>query len=250
MTSSHLLLVPTLCLGLLACRAEPELNCERVRFGWPHLDESPSSDISSAEGIQIDIPVRSDLLPGAPAVLTVTDLNVPEDEQEALFAARSQADSEGLLFFEEVTLPLGSLLLLISAEDECGRARTGRRTFVWDGLGKPQCDLSLAKSPAADPVSGIYDLRPEHDEDAQTAGMQVSVLVDAGRPDMEVRLFVVDRESGDTQDAELMAGEDNKAVQSLTLAEGEQAVRAICYWPYEDLYQTSPTQVYLVDSGG
>ncbi len=244
----NLALLPVLALGLLACRAEPELNCERVRFGWPHFDESPSSDISSAEGIQIDIALRSDLLPGASATLSITAENVPEEERESAFAAEAVADAEGQLVFKDVTLSLGSLLFLVDAEDDCGKARAGRRTYVWDGLGKPQCVIALASDPDPDPESGSFELGPEDDEDSGTAGMQVRVLIDAGRSDMEVDLFVVDRETGTSESLELLAGENNLAEQSLTLAEGEQALRAICYWPGEDLYQTSPTQVYMVES--
>jgi hypothetical protein len=235
-------------VGLLSCRAEPELNCERVRFGWPHFDEGPSTDISGAEGIQIDIPLRSDLLPGAPARLTITAESVPEEEREAVFAAEARADEDGLLVFEDVTLPVGSILFLVDASDLCGSARSGRRTFVWDGLGKPQCELGVVAGPAADPITGIFDLNTEHDEDVGTAGIQVSMAVAPGRSDMEVTLFVVDRETGDKQTLEVPLDDGDVGQQTLTLAEGEQAVRAVCYWPGEDLNVTSPTLVYNVDS--
>ena len=106
MKSSSLLLLSPMLLGLLSCRGEPSLNCERVRFGWPFFDEDPSSDIDpSIEGIQIDIPVRSDLLPGAYAKLTITAESVPEEEREAVFAGDARADADGLLVFENVTIP-------------------------------------------------------------------------------------------------------------------------------------------------
>ncbi len=248
MTRSYYLVLPALVLALLSCRSEPDLNCERVRFGWPNFDEGPNTDISGAEGIQIDIPVRSDLLPGSLAKLTITAATDPEEDQEAVFAAESRADKDGMLFFEDVTLPVGSILFLIDAKDSCGSARGGRRTFVWDGLGKPQCEVGIISGPAADPTTGVFELNIEHDEDVGTAGMQVSIAVAAGRSDMEVTLFVVDRETGDTQTLDYPVDDSGVGQQSLTLAEGEQAVRAICYWPDEDLNLTSPTLVYNVDS--
>jgi hypothetical protein len=236
MTRSLHIFLFTLMLGLLSCRGEPDLNCERVRFGWPHFDVGPASDTSSAEGIQIDIPVRSDLLPGASAKLTITAETVPEEEQEAVFAGEAQADENGLLVFEDVTVPIGSILFLVDGSDSCGSARSGRRTFVWDELGKPKCEVGVVSGPAADPSTGVFDLTSEHDEDVATAGMQVSIAVAPGRSDMEVTLFVVDRETGDKQTVELPLGDDDLGLQSLTLAEGEQAVRAVCYWPGPDLH--------------
>lgn len=248
MTPAKLIVLPAMLLSLLACRAEPELNCERVRFGWPHFDEGPSSDVSEAEGIQINIPVRSDLIPGARATLTITDENLPEEEREAIFAAEAYADKDGQLVFENVTIPIGSILFLIDAEDACGRARTGRRTFVWDGLGRPQCELALALLPEPDPSTGSFDLVAEHDEEPGTPGMQVTAQVNAGRSDMDVKLFVVDRETGDTQNFDVAVDSVGEGEQAMTLAEGEQAVRADCYWPTEDLHVTTPTRVYFVDS--
>ena len=247
MTPSSVTIVPTLLFALCACRPEPELNCERVRFGWPPLQLDPSADVSSAEGLQVNLSVRSDLLPSALAKLSIAESG-PEGDQDKVLIAQTLADSDGLLIFAEVNVPLGSLVFFIDAEDECGQAHTGRRAFVWDGLGQPQCQLGLASGPVADPVTGIFDLRAEHDEDSDTPGMQVSVVIDAERPDMQVSLFVVDRETGTSQDFELAVDASGVGQQSLTLAEGEQAVRAVCYWQSQELRLNTPTRIYFVDS--
>lgn len=247
MNASFRTILPVLLLALGACRGEPELNCERVRFGWPHFELDPSADVSSAEGIQIDIRLESDLLPNAPAKLSIEVTN-SEGEQERSVVAEARSESDGGLHFTDVTVPLGPIIFYIDAEDDCGKARSGRRTFVWDGLGMPQCELRLASEPAADPQSGVRDLGAEHDEDEGTAGMQVEVIIDSGRPDMEVTLFAVDRESAGNQDFDVPVDEVGIGRQTLTLPEGEQALRGVCYWEPEDFRVTSVTKVYYVDS--
>lgn len=246
MTRFSPIIVSSLLLALSACRTEPELNCERVRFGWPHFELDPSADVSSVEGLQIDFSVRSDLLPDALAKLSIGETGPEGNEKILLGEARS--DDEGLLAFTNIPVPLGPVLFLIDALGDCGRARTGRRTFVWDGLGQPQCQLSLVSGPAADPVTGVFNLQAEHDEDVDTAGMQVRLAVDAGRPDMQIELLALDRETGTQQDFELSVDASGLGQLSLTLAEGEQAVRALCYWQPQDFRVNTPTRIFLVDS--
>jgi hypothetical protein len=240
-------LVPSLLLALGACRAEPEINCERVRFGWPHFELDPSKDVSAAEGIQIDFRVESDLLPNAPAKLSVA-VSGPEGDEDQVLVGETRSESDGGLIFTNVTVPLGPIVFFIDAEDECGRARTGRRTFVWDGLGMPQCELRLATEAPVDPESGRRELGAEHDEDGDTAGMQVEVIVESGRPDMDVDLFVLDRETGGSEEFELSVDETGVGRQAVTLGEGEQALRGVCYWEPEDFRVTTATRVYFVDS--
>ena len=232
-------------LLFVACREEPELLCEGIRFGWPAFQIDPSSDVSASEGIQINLEVGSDLLPGSRANLFVTP-GTEDDREAQVFVGDAIAGAQGQLSFSDVGIPLGSIIFIIEAEDACGKARGGRRTYVWDGQGQPQCELSLATEP--DPVSESLEreLGPEHDEDPTLAGMQVEVLIEAGRPDMQVSLFAVDRETGDTRNFELGVDQLGVAQQSLTLPQGEQALRAICYWPVEDFRVTTPTRVYRV----
>lgn len=231
-----------LLLALAGCHAEPDRACERVRFGWPSFDLDPSVDSSPIEGMQTSFTVRSDLLPG-----TVANLFVAEGDADQVFASQALTDGEGSLSFVDVSVPLGNITFLLEARDECGTYRSGRRTFVWDGLGIPACSLSLASEPTPEAGVSIPVLGPEHDEDAEQEGMQVRVRVDAGRPDMQVTLFVVDRETSETQSFDLETAANSRAVQTVTLGPGEQAMRAVCYWPPEDLRRNSPTWAYYVD---
>jgi hypothetical protein len=247
MNASSLTILPALLLALGACRGEPELNCERVRFGWPNFEVDPADDVSAAEGIQINFSVRSDLLPNAPARLSIA-VSGPEGDEDQVLVAETRSQSDGLLTFTDVTVPLGPMIFFIDAEDECGKARTGKRTFVWDGLGMPHCELRLASEPESDPETGSFELVAAYDEDENTPGMQVEVLVDAGRPDMQISLFVVDREGGANQEFDLPAGDDDIGQQAVTLAEGEQALRAVCYWEPQDFRVSTATRVYFVDS--
>lgn len=243
------LLSPWSCLAvaLLAggCQPEPELACERVRFGWPLLDLSPSVDVDDlAEGLQVSFDVRSDLLAGAHATLTIA-----AGDQDPVYAAQAQAQEDGLLSFQNVTVPEGEIVFFLDARDGCGGHRSGLRTFVWDGLGYPGCHLQLAMGPSQDPESLYPVLGPEHDENVELPGMQVRVLVDAGRPDMRVRLFATDRETGEAQSYDLAPDASGVAEQELTLGAGEQAMRAVCFWDAQDLRPSSPTWTYWVQSG-
>jgi hypothetical protein len=225
-----------------ACQPEPERACTRVRFGWPYFELTPSSDVSVAPGLQIDIELRSDLEGGIRATLSIA-----EGEQDPAIVATAVSQADGRLSFEGVTVPEGEVVFLVDAADECGRHRGGARTFVWDGLGYPACTLRLASGPLEDPQSPWPLLRAEHDEDPETEGMQTRVIVESGRPDMEISLFVLDRETGEDRSFELTPNDLGTAEHEVTLAEGEQAMRAVCFWPARELRQSSPTWTYLVD---
>src|SRR6185436_14697371 len=45
------------------CQGQPELLCDRARVVWPYLEIDPSIDTSPEDGIQIDLDLRSSLLP-------------------------------------------------------------------------------------------------------------------------------------------------------------------------------------------
>jgi hypothetical protein len=229
--------------GLLACQEQPDRACERVRFGWPHFELNTSQDESPTEGVQISFSVRSDLLPGGVGNLSI---ETGEDGEEVrTFVAKARADQAGLLTFEDITIPVGRFIFLLDAEDACGVARSGKRVYLWDGLGQPQCALSIASGFDIDPDTGASMLGPAQDEDLDTPGMQVTAEVNAGRPDMRIRLFVRDRTRGSNQDFQF---DSSTGEQPLTLGEGEQALRAVCFWEKEDFHMSTPTRVYHVES--
>jgi len=232
-------------LGLgAACQPPPDDACNRVRFGWPFFQLDPSADVSDEAGIQIRFDVRSDLAPGVAANLFLRD----EETDEQSFVGEAVSDADGLLSFSDVTIPEGDILFILEARDECGVQRTGRRAFVWDGLGIPQCSLSLGLPPEIPSDGSLPILGAEHDEDPGTAGIQVRVIVDAGRPDMQITVFARDRELDEDQEFIVDSEDDGTAEVLLTLPAGEQAIRSVCYWEPEDLRSNSATYVFDVDA--
>lgn len=231
-------------LGLLmACHGEPEFTCERVRFGWPAFDLNPSADVNpQAEGLQVDFDVRSDIEAGVRATLTIA-----AGDSDPVFAGEAQTQEDGSVSFRDITVPEGEIVFFLDADSQCGRHRSGTRTFVWDGLGFPSCSLSLASEPDPDPESPYPVLRSGNDEDLTLDGMQVQVRIAAGRPDMRVRLFALDRETGATQTFELEPDQGGLAETTVTLGEGEQALRAVCFWDAQGLRPSSATWTYLVE---
>ena len=138
-----------------------------------------------------------------------------------------------------MSVPYGNATFMLTVENDCGQRQTSHDVFVWDGLGTPRCDLTASVA-AADVAfyQPLSVLRAEHDADAQTPGLQLEFTVDAGRPDMKVTLFALDVASGTEQALEQDAGDDGTVGYNLTLDEGEQALRAVCLWPAEDLRPT------------
>jgi hypothetical protein len=241
------LVVPLLLLGLgAACQPPPEDACNRVRFAWPFFQLDPSADVSDEVGIQISFDVRSDLAPNIRANLFLRDEE--SEEQAQTFVGEATSDADGLLSFADVSIPEGNILFILEAQDDCGLQRTGNRAFVWDGLGIPQCSLTLGLPPEIPEDGSLPILGAEHDEDPGEDGIQVRVTVDAGRPDMEVRIFARDRELDEDQEFTLDSAADGTAEALLTLGVGEQAIRSVCYWAPEDLRSTSPTYVFDVES--
>ena len=57
-------LVAAAAAAACGCQPEPDLLCDRARVIWPYLEIDPSLDTSPQDGIQIDLDLRSTLLPG------------------------------------------------------------------------------------------------------------------------------------------------------------------------------------------
>jgi hypothetical protein len=226
-----------------ACQGEPSLLCDRVRFVWPFFNLDPTMDTSPDDGLQIDLALRTSLLPGTAASLSVQG----EDQEEPVpHPEQAVADDDGDLLFTDVTVPLGRIRLEVSASNECGDTRSVRTPYVWDGLGYPICDLDLGVERAL--VDDRLVLGAEHDADPAQAGLQLDVAVGAGRPDMTVTLFALDQATGEERVFEQESGDDRAAEFPLTLGEGPQALRAVCAWEPGELRPSSPTLELLVDT--
>ncbi|MCP4446375.1 MAG: hypothetical protein GY811_13680 [Myxococcales bacterium] len=239
---SRFLLLAPLLLVFAACHTPPDEACNRVRFGWPFLELDPNSDVSAEEGIQIDFDVRSDFSSGVEANLF---LRLGDSEEQAL-VGEATSGSDGLLSFQDVSVPEGEVVFIVEARDDCGLHRTGKRVFVWDGLGFPACDLGLATEPTRPADGSIPVLSSEHDENSGEDGMQVRIVVETGRPDMEVTLFARDREQGESREFSVPSGASGLSEIPLTLPAGEQAIRAVCYWAPEELRVNTATYLYDV----
>src|SRR5687767_3769498 len=53
------------------CEGQPSLLCDRSRVVWPFFEIDTADDTSDAEGIQIDLDLRTSYLPGSVAHLTI-----------------------------------------------------------------------------------------------------------------------------------------------------------------------------------
>lgn len=216
-----------------------------MRVVWPFFNIDPSEDTSPAAGIQIDLVLRSSVLPGSRAVLTVQgETGDPVEHPEPALA-----DQDGLLVFSGVTVPVGRVLLAVAVENECGEVESSRRPYVWDGLGLPICELDLGVEPAVvEEIAPLSVLRAEHDADPEAPGVQLQVAVNAGRPDMTVSLFALDQSTSEQEVLSQESGDDLTGEFPITLDEGEHALRAICEWPPAELRPSSPTLHLLVDT--
>ena len=226
------------------CQGEPERLCDRPRVLWPYFELDPRADISDEPGLQVTIDLRTSLSPG-----TEVDLFLQVGEDAPLLLQTRPTAEGGALRFEAVTLPLGPLTLFIEAENECGPLSSGRSTFVWDGLGFPRCDLFIPGAPAAEIGDPPPILPAEADADGEREGFQVAVEVAAGRPDMDVSLFVLDRDSGAEEVYLEPSGNDLRADFLLDLGAGEWAIRALCRWEPEDLRESSATLAFRIEPG-
>jgi len=228
------------------CQEEPSRLCEPIRLVWPYFANlDPTLDTSPADGLQIEIVLRTSLVPGSTGSLTVQgEEGDPVPHPETAIAAE-----DGTLRFSDVTVPFGRVTLHVSVESECGDAESTRTPYVWDGLGFPMCDIDIGKAPAAvEELTSLGVVRAEHDLDPDSPGAQLDVSVQAGRPDMTVTLFVLDVESGEQTIAEEESGEDLVARFPVTLGQAEQAMRAVCVWEEGDLRPSSLTLRLWVDT--
>ncbi|HEU5057539.1 MAG TPA: hypothetical protein VFU21_13490, partial [Kofleriaceae bacterium] len=117
------------------CEGQPSLLCDRSRVVWPFFEIDTADDTSEAEGIQIDLDLRTSYLPGSVATLIVE----PEEADPIVHPDTEVVGEDGALRFEDVTVPLGRIGLSLSIVNECGEGSSRRELYVWDGLGYPEC---------------------------------------------------------------------------------------------------------------
>ena len=231
--------------GAAGCQGTPSLLCDRSRVVWPFFEIDVSDDSSDEEGVQIDIDLRTSYLPGSVATLLIE----PEEGDPVAHPDPEEVGEDGGLHFDDVTIPLGRVLLSVSIVNECGEGSSRRELYVWDGLGFPECTLTLSVEPDQETaLAPVGALRAEHDEDPGRAGVQLSARVATGRPDMDVFLFVLDLDRGEEVKLEQDAGDDSAADFDLSFPEGAHALRAVCHWTPGGLSPSSLTRRLFVDT--
>lgn len=226
------------------CQGEPDILCDRVRVVWPYFELDPTADVDdSTPGLQIAFELRTGFLPG-----TEIDLFVAGEEPPREHAASAVVDDDGRAAFTGVTVPEGPVSFVLEARNQCGAYETGRSTFVWDGQGFPACGLALTEPGRAAP--GIADpvLDAAADADPDEPGFQGTAVVEAGRPDMEITLFVLDLDGGEEEALRVPSGDDGRAELALSLTDGHWAMRAVCLWPPRERRQPSTTRRFVVDT--
>lgn len=200
-----------------------------------------TGDISPDQGVQIDIPVRSNLDDGDLFTLSIRDAEGTE------IATREVAgDSNGDALFEVVTVPVGALTLHVtgSSARRCGQGTDQVQINV---LGSGGCELAVREQPIDNAYyAPLRVLSATNDSDPLLPGFQATIDI-TSRPGQQVELLVLDIESAsETSAGTITADGAGQASFAITLAEGRQAVRASCV--SAGTTASSPTTTVFVDT--
>ncbi len=222
--------VAVLLASLAGCDGQPELLCEGVRIVWAfeEAEFDSSDDVSDEPGIQVDIVIRTSLLPGTLVSMVVAD----EADNIVSTPAPILTDEEGDLLFEAVSLPIGQVTLVISAFNGCRDVDSTRVRTVWPTTARPGCEISLAIEPREIPFFaplGVYN--QNDDADPAANGLQLDVVIDTGIPKSAVTVFVRDVATATDEIIELTSDSAAMVTTRLTFGDGEQAVRSVCTAP-------------------
>ncbi len=192
-------------------------------------------DASSADGVQTDVVIRSNLLAGDELDLVVS----MGGDDIATYGAT--ADQDGRARFEQITVPTGLITLRVTASSGCGDAEDSVSLVV----GNQDCLIDVREQPTASEYYGFPVLNAGHDTDADSAGFQgtADVTTSAG---FTVEMFVaapVEASLG-----EMTADGSGAAAFPLSLADGQNTLRAVCRAPGGNLTEASLATVVFVDT--
>jgi hypothetical protein len=216
--------------GLAGCDGQPELLCEGVRIVWgfEEADFDSSDDVSDEPGIQVDIVIRTSLLPGTLVSMVIAD----EDDNLTATPPPVFTDNEGDLLFEAVPLPLGQATLVISAFNGCRDVDSTRVRTVWPTTARPRCEMSLSVQPRQVPFFAPLEVYNQDDDaDPIADGLQLDAVIDTGIPESAIIVYVRDVATATDQPVELTSDSGGLVTARLTFGEGEQAVRSVCTAP-------------------
>ena len=210
-----------------------------VAITAPAADSDVRDDVDAeTPGVQIDVQVRSSLVDGQSFTLTVTGEDGGNEDYQAV------SDAEGDVVFENVTVPAGAVTLRVDGTSEdCGDGSDEIEVNVVAGAG---CVLTVREEPIEnDYYAPLPVLNASNDADADTANFQANIDIES-LSDYEVELFVLDVDAATENSAgQLTADADGAATFAITLAQGRQALRAVCVSPNSSASPSITTTVFV-----
>jgi hypothetical protein len=198
---------------------------------------SPADDANTAPGIQIDVTVNTSLTPGYAMTLYL--------DGEAL-SEPTEADENGTLVFENVSLPYGSVQLTVLGRNQCKDVKSSKSLFVFDEQGDILCQMTLTGASLG--AGGVETWPAAADADAIAPGFQGEVVVTTGRDDVKVKILILDVDMGTEVSLHEDASPGGEVVFMPTLPAGRHALRATCEWAAISVPRHSSTHTVEVQA--
>ena len=194
------------------------------------IDKDPDT-----AGVQTDVVVRSNFADGDGFTLTVAGIGTP-------YVGTS--DSVGDVVFADVTLPAGSVSLVVVGESDkgCGTASDEASVQVAALTG---CDLLIREGTLTNDYYDLPVLNSTNDSDSGADDFQANIDVTT-LADFDVELFVTD--TAETSAGTATADGDGDASFALTLGQGQKSVRAVCKSSNGSITRDSGATVVFVDT--
>ncbi|MCG8418779.1 MAG: integrin alpha [Proteobacteria bacterium] len=200
-------------------------------------------DLSSDPGVQIDIPVRSNLGEGDTVVLVLLDSSGAE-----LASQTTQSDANGDARFSNVTLPDGVTRARVTGETaECG---SNSEEIALDVLvGKDGCGFTVREQPIDDPdFAPLGLLNSAIDAEPNTVGFQATLDVVTLAGFRAEAIAINSTTATETSLGIATADDAGAAALSVTLDEGQQALYVVCRSSAGTATAAAPSQFFVVDT--
>lgn len=204
--------------------------------------DTVTTDVSPDPGIQMNIPVRSNLKLGDRVTLTVLD-----DIGTELGQMEAEADADGDILFENVDVPDG--LAILRAQTVAGDCGAGFDEVQINVSAGGACGLSIREGLLeSDFYAPLPVLNASNDADSDLPNFQANVEISTS-PGYAVELFVLDIDSAvETSAGTITADGLGVAAFPLTLGQGRQTLRATCGSSSGSQSASSPTTAFIVDT--
>lgn len=199
-------------------------------------------DDSTAPGVQVDVPVRSNLKQGERVTLTLID-----ESGEVAGTLETTSDANGDALFDDVNMPFGPVTLqVLASSDKCGAGMDEVQVNV---VGQALCQLTVREGLIAnDFYAPLPVLNATNDSDTDLPSFQANIDVGTA-PGFEVELFVLDVDAAIESSAGVIPADDQgQATFALTLAQGRQALRAECVSSGGNTRASSANTAVFVDT--